>query len=288
VQTWRAFERALVLRDRLDTRRQVETLALALAAAMQKTAQAGGTTRLRVNVIIAEAGRATQERTAAEADYAAARATLAIAIGAAAKEQVEPTGSVADPPAITTSVEELVARALQHHPSVIVGDNQVAAANAKVADADARGVSDLTVGIGYAYDPDPDGSHAVVGTVSFPLAIRNRNQGERAAARVGVKRAEVERTYARTEVERSVRLALENYERARAALTGFDRGVIEKLNENLAAAQDAFAKGGLDFVELTTTQRDLIASRSSFLDAQLALVDAWAELALATTLEVKP
>ena len=76
-----------------------------------------------------------------------------------------------------------------------------------------------------------------------------------------MKRAELERTYARMELERAVRLAAENFERARSAVAAFDREVSERLNDNLAAALDAFSKGGLDFVELTTTQRELIASR---------------------------
>jgi cobalt-zinc-cadmium efflux system outer membrane protein len=157
-----------------------------------------------------------------------------------------------------------------------------------VADADARGAVDVTLGVAYAYAPDPDGAHAVLGTFAVPLPVRNRNQGERAAARIGVKRAELELAYERVQVERGVRLAIENYQRARDAVAGFDRSVTERLDENLAVAQDAFANGGLDFVELTTTQRDLIASRIAFLDARLALVDAWAELALATAIEVKP
>ena len=288
VETWRAFERTLVARDRLATRGEVETLAIALAAALQNSARAGGTTKLRVNVVVAEAGRATQERITAEAEYASAAAVLAAAIGAAPNEQLDPAGTVAEPPVLRVTTDELVARALREHPAILTGDNLLATARARISDADARGTADVTLGVGYAYDPDPDGSHTVLGTVSIPLAIRNRNQGERAAARIGAKRAEVERAYARVEVERVVRLAVENFQRAREAVAGFDRGVIERLDENLAAAQDAFAKGGLDFVELTTTQRDLIASRIAFLDARLALVDAWAELALVTTMEVKP
>ena len=288
VETWRAFERTLVARDRLATRVEVEKLATALAAAMQNSAQAGGTTRLRVNVVVAEAGRATQERITADAEYASARAVLAAAIGAAPTEQLDPAGTVAEPPVLQVTSDELVARALREHPAILTGDNLLATARARISDADARGTADLTLGLGYAYDPDPDGAHTVLGTVSIPLAIRNRNQGERAAARIGAKRAEVERAYVRVEVERVVRLAVENFQRAREAVAGFDRGVTERLDENLAAAQDAFAKGGLDFVELTTTQRDLTASRIAFLDARLALVDAWAELALVTTMEVKP
>ena len=288
VDAWRAYERALVMRDRLETHKQVETLALALVAAMQKTAAAGGTTKLRVNLVIADAGRATQERVAAEADYATARAQLATAIGAGAGEAVEPAGTVADLPAMSGRVDDLVARALRDNPDVLASDNQVAIAQAAIGDADARGTPDVTLGVAYAYAPDPEGANAVLGTVSIPLAIRNRNQGARAATRIGAKRAELERSYLRTEVERAVRLAADNYEHARAAVAGFDREVTGKLNENLAAAQDAFSKGGLDFVELTTTQRELIASRVAFLDAQLAAIDAWAQLALATGMEVRP
>jgi cobalt-zinc-cadmium efflux system outer membrane protein len=288
VEAWRGFERALVLQDRLATRREVERLATGLAAAMQRTTQAGGATRLRANVAVADAGRATQERITAEAEYAVARAALAAAIGAGPREQLEPIGAAADPPVPPASIDDQVARALRDHPAIARTDTAQRVAQARVAEADAQGSVDVTLGLSYAYAPDPDGAHAVVATVSVPLPVRNRNQGERAAARIGVKRAELERAHERIELERSVRLAVENYQRAAAAVVGFDRGVTERLADNLAAAQDAFAKGGLDFVELTATQRDLIASRLAFLDARLALVDAWAELALAAAIEVKP
>jgi cobalt-zinc-cadmium efflux system outer membrane protein len=288
VEAWRAFERALVLRDRLETRRRVEALARALVTALQQSAAAGGATKLRVNLVVADAGRATQERIAADTELAAARARLATAIGATPQEVLEPSGAVADVPALAEPIDALIARALRAHPTVLASDNRVAEATARVADADARGVTDVTIGVDYAYDPDPDGAHAVIGTIAFPLALRNRNQGARAAARVGVKRAELERTYARAEVERAVRLAAESFERARTAVAAFDREVTERLGDNLAAAQDAFAKGGLDFVELTMTQRELIASRIAYLDARLALIDAWADLALVAGMEVQP
>lgn len=288
VEAWRAFERALVMADRLATQREVESLALALAGAMQKSVQAGGTTKLRVNVVVAEAGRATQLRIAAEADYAAARAALATAVGAGPVDQLDPAGGGADLPDVSARGDELVARALREHPGIVATENALAAASARVVDADARGTVDVTLGLGYAYAPDPDGANAMVASISIPLAVRNRNEGDREAARVGTKRAAVERTYERIEIERAARLALENYQRAREAVAGFDREVTNHLGENLSAAQDAFTKGGLDFVELTTTQRDLIASRLAFLDARLAAIDAWAELAFATTMEVKP
>jgi cobalt-zinc-cadmium efflux system outer membrane protein len=286
VETWRAFERSLVLRERLETQRQVEALAQSLVTAMQKSAAAGGTTKLRVNLVVADAGRATQERIAAENALATARAALATAIGAAPRDVVEPAGEVVVPP--SGAVDALVERALREHPSALALESEVAGARARVADADARGVVDVTLGVSYAYAPDPDGANVVLAMFSVPLGVRNRNQGARDAARIAVKRAELERGHMRTEIERGVRLAAENLERARAAVGAFDREVSETLTDNLAAAQDAFAKGGMDLVELTTTQRELVASRVAFLDAKLALIETWADLALAAGLEVMP
>lgn len=288
VEAWRTYERSLVMRDRLETRQQVETLALALVRAMQSSAAAGGASKLRVNLVIADAGRATQERVAAEVDYATARAALATAIGAAVTETPEPVGTLADLPAVPSSLDTLAASALRDNAQVRASDSQLAVARAAIDDADARGTPDVTLGVAYAYIPDPAGSNAVLGTLSIPLPIRNRNQGAREAAHVAAKRAEVERAHVRAEAERAVRLAAGNYEKARAAIAGFDREVTGKLAENLTAAQGAFAQGGLDFVELTTTQRELIASRVAFLDAQLAAVEAWAQLSLVTGMEVRP
>jgi cobalt-zinc-cadmium efflux system outer membrane protein len=272
--------------DRLETQRQVEALARSLATAMQKSAAAGGSTKLRVNLVVADAGRATQERFAAESALASARATLATAIGAGPREVVEPTGQVVV--ASGADVDALVENALRSHPTALAADSESATARARIDDADARGIVDVTLGVSYAYAPDPDGANVVLGTLNIPLGVRNRNEGAREAARIAARRAEVERLHARTEIERSVRLAAENVERARAAVGAFDREVSDTLNQNLGAAQDAFANGGMDFVELTTTQRELIASRMSFLDAELALIDAWADLALAAGLEVTP
>lgn len=287
VDAWRAFERAIVLRDRLQTRRDVEQLTHALVAAMQRAAAAGGTTQLRVNVLAADAGRARRDRLAAEADYDTALAQLATAIGAAPGERPEPAGALGALPAPPDETE-LVATALRDHPEVRAAAAAVDAARATIDVADSRAVPDVTLGLGYAYAHDPEPSHAIVATVAVPLPLRNRNQGQRAASRIEARRAEVDSARVRVELERRIRLALTTYQRARDAVAGFGHEVTDKLHENLTLAQDAFAKGGIDFVELSITRRDLIDARLAFLDAELTAIDAWAELALASGMEVAP
>ncbi len=288
IEAWRAFERTLVLRERVETQRQVEQLATALATALQRAAQAGGATKLRVNVVLAEAGRATQTRIAAEAEYATAIVGLATAIGAGPNDALEPIGQIGELPSLPTSVDDLVARALRSNPKLALGAAQAVAVRARIDVADSLGVSDVRLGVGYAYSPSPDGSHAIVASLSVPLAVRNRNEGERAAARIRARHADDEQLRARVEVERQVRLAFDNYRRAREAVAAFDRGVGDQLSQNLSSAQEAFTKGGMDFVELTVTQRDLVDARLAHLEATATAIDAWAELAFETTIEVAP
>ncbi len=288
VETWRTFEHALVARERVHTRREIEDLATALAIAMQATARAGGTTTLRANVLVADAGRVRQERFAAEGELVTALAELARAIGAPPGEVLDPVGALAmlrEPP---EHGDDAIRHLVSGHPELARADAAVAAASARRAVASSRAVGDITLGVGYAYDPDPDGSHAVVGTVSIPLGVRNRNQGERAATRIEVAHAQLDRDQTRAEIERGARLAYDRYALARGAVSGFDATIIDHLHANLSAAQEAFTRGGLDFAELATTQRELVAARIAYLDAYAAALDDWADLALAAATEVAP
>ena len=317
VEAWRAFAHAQLARDRLAARREVEQLATSLAAAVSRAAQAGGAPALRVHLVVAEAGKSAQQRGAAETDYAFARAQLATAIGAAADEDLAPAG---DPPGLASLPAAPAAAGHGSVPAAAAGQSsmpggpaaagqssmpaapaaagealtvrlarsQAALERARIADADARGVSDLTIGVEYEYAPDPDGAHAIVGTLAFPLAIRDRNQAERAASRIVARRAELAVSLASVEASRAARLALASYQRARGVVAGLDREVSGPLQASLSAAQDAFTHGGLELVELIAIQRGLIDARLAYLDARLALVDAWAELSLVAGLEVAP
>ena len=132
IEAWQAFEHALIMRDRLETRREVERLALALVESMQKAAQAGGSTRLRVNLVVADAGRATQERIAAETAYGTALAQLATAIGAGPKEQLDPVGAVPELASLSQTPDELVTLALRGNPDVLAAQSSSLVARARV------------------------------------------------------------------------------------------------------------------------------------------------------------
>ena len=87
---------------------------------------------------------------------------------------------------------------------------------------------------------------------------------------------------------REARLALANYLRARDAVLGFDQQVRERLHENLELARESFASGKIDYFEFNVVRRELIASRTAYLDAVAESVDAWHALVRAAGEEQTP
>ena len=113
-------------------------------------------------------------------------------------------------------------------------------------------------------------------TFSVGLPLRARSRALRAAADRRVDGQTAARALAATDVERDTRRAYQAYGRARAALLGFDTDVRDHLHDNLALVRDAFVAGKLTFPEFSIMRR-------SFIDNQLAYVDAVAEAAQAWT-----
>lgn len=288
IEAWRAYELAIVARLRVEATREAEATAAEVVTATQQGQALGNETQLRLNLASSDLGRARHDRADAENAYATALAVLASAIGASAAEQVEPS---APAPVLPPATDEraLVAQALASRPELAQARAQLVAAQADVRSADAAGVPDVTLSVTYGYEPDVDlRTQSLLFGASIALPVRNRNQGQRAATRALAHRAQLESDWLRVEVERDARLAAQRYTRALAAVQGFDRDVTERLHENLQLAADSFRAGKIDFYAFSIARRDLFANRLAYLDAAAEAVEAWAVLARAAAVEVKP
>lgn len=288
IEAWRAYERAIVARLKLDAARESEATAAEVVGATQQAQALGGETQLRLNLAVADRGRAKRERIDAENAYAAALAELATSIGAPPREEVEPDAVIPVLPA-PRNEDEAVARAIAQRPELVSALAELVASRADERAADAAAIPDVTLSVTYTYEPDPDlQTQSVLFGASIPLPLRTRNQGQRAAARALAHRAQLEAERLRVEVERDTRLTVQRYARAVIAMQAFDKDVTERLHENLQLAADSFRAGKIDFYAFSLARRDLFANRLSYLDAVAEAVDAWAQLARAAALEVKP
>ena len=283
IETWRAFQLALVVRERVAMAMEAEEVAIQVEAATRVRKDVGFGTQLELNLTTAEVGRARHDRLDAERTYTASVAALASAIGAAATEVIEPSGTLAPTPALTADTEALIARALRDRPEArtALASSRAARAEIRVADADA--IPDVTLGVSYSYERDPDlTANAVLATASIGLPLLNRNQGTRRAARSLADRAEIQVSWTTIEIEREIRVAVSGYQRAREAVLGFDKEVNERLHENLELARASYTSGKIDYFQFNVVRRELLASRNAYLDAFEETIEAWTAVQRAT------
>jgi len=276
VEVWRAFQRGLVARARLETTRETEALATSLVTATSDRQVLGAGTQLQINLATLEVGRAKHDRVDAENAYEAALAELATAVGADPSERLEPTGTLPEFPAAVVDEQALVARALAERPDLAAARAQLIAARADARLADALAKPDVTASLSYGFEQDIDTNfHAVLAGLSISLPVRNKNQGGRLATRARTRRAELELAGDTAVAERETRTAVRAYARARDAVLGFDREINAQLHDNLELARASFEAGKLDYFELTVVRRELVSNQLAYLDAVNEAIDAW-------------
>jgi outer membrane protein, heavy metal efflux system len=286
-EAWRAFQLALVTRERVAMAREAEQVAAAAAEATGERQKVGFATQLEVNLTTSEVGRARHDRLDAERKYEEALARLGSAIGAGGDEVVEPAGGLVTPPELSGK-GELLARALRERPEAQGARAAAKVAEAEVRSADAAAVPDVTLGVSYDRERDPETVQKVLATAALELPLWNRNQDGRKAARAAARRAEREVAWTTAEIEREVRVAVAGYQRAREAVLGFDREVNERLHENLELARESYTSGKIDYFQFNVVRRELLASRNAYLDAVEETVEAWSAVQQATGGEVMP
>ncbi|MBZ0233074.1 MAG: TolC family protein [Deltaproteobacteria bacterium] len=277
-EVWRAFHLALVAQQRVEVATDNETHARVFADAAAERVRLGAATQTELNVAIANRGRATAARKAAERDVVLARAALAAAIGSEDPD-LEPTGELPTFAAAPTDVDALVAEALANRPDLaaLAHVREARDADVELADALAKPDPELSVSWSRSAVEDID---AVTLSVGIALPFWNRNRGGRHAARAASKRASIEVEGAQKEIEREVRAAVRRYQAAIDAVASFDSDVVSALHENLTLAQESLAAGKLDLLELSTVRRDLVDSQLAYLDSLAEAVEARAALQL--------
>lgn len=282
----RAYFLAVVENDRLATVREAEAVADELRDFAAERLRLGAGTQLESNVAAAAAGRARSDRLTAQRRRRVALTELATAIGAPASELPEPVGPFLPLPPPGT-LEEFVQRALNTRPDLRAIRQERLAAASDLTLAKRLGIPDPTFGIrwGRANHPPLEGSpqeNTLLFGLTLPLPLFNRNQGGVAVARALESRQGVLEQAQQLNVEREARAAYESYRIAQEAALGFDKDVIDRLDENLGLARESLRAGKISLLEFNVVRRDLVDTRLGYLDALADLVEARAALELAS------
>jgi outer membrane protein, heavy metal efflux system len=200
------------------------------------------------------------------------------------------------------SPEEGLRQALTTRPDLLVARAEAEMAGAKVRKEEAEGRWDASVNVGYMRQdfgyglngltergelrPITDVFHYVGGGVTVTLPVRNRNQGNIAAALAESRAGERHLAAATLTVRQDVAAAFTQQEAAERALATYTRGVWEVARQNLAVVRQAYELGRHPLLDVIAEQRRYIEVEMGYTDVLKQAYDA--AVALERALGVVP
>ncbi len=245
------------LRIRLLTRAQ--ELATAVYSAADRRFRAGDIAVLDVNIARASMARVRADREAAEAAKALALGDLKQLL------RIEEDVSVAG--ALTAGADVQLPALLQsatQRPELRALEAGVQEAEADVRLGRTFGKPDYGVGVRYARE---EGDHIVRGGLTLTLPLFSRGQELRAAGAARAARLRAELDAARALVQLEVRSAFDAYSRRLAAVRVLETEAIPGLDENETLTARSFEVGQIGLPELLLIRREILETRSQYLDA---------------------
>jgi outer membrane protein, heavy metal efflux system len=210
--------------------------------------------QLRAEATLAEA-RAGQQRAVAEAEQA--ERALATLIGSP-DEELEAAGEQAIP--LISSVDGAPI-------AVRVAEAERRTAEARIAVERSSGVSDITARAGIRGFAET-GDIAVVGGISLPLAIRDRNRGGVEAAQAELLAAEARLAQARLDAAREARDARSLLNAADARLAALEGAGLEQAREAVRVARIGYAAGRFSLLEVLDAETALNTALTSIIEAR--------------------
>jgi len=188
-------------------------------------------------------------------------------------------------PELTLSADQLQVLALDHRPDYLAARDGVSKAESDVRLAQANGATDVAVGSEYKRN-GPD--NTVGFTVSFPLRIFDRNQGEKARARYQLESSQSALTAAKTTVSSDIAQAYDAYRLALARARLYSGDYIGQAKQVRDRMQFSYRNGGttiLDYLDAVRRYRELELSRRA---SYAQVMNAIHLLSFVTGTEIKP
>ena len=262
------FAQAVTARERLRIATENEAIARELARVAGILVQEGREPPLRGTRARSAAAQATAELEAARAEERASRATLASLFG------------------VTDPLESVTGSLLDLEPGTINPESslEVRLAEAERLRAEAgvgREISesrlDPAVGLGVRHVAET-GDIGLVGGVSLPIPIFDRNQGNIAAARADVRAADANLASVTASARVRASNAIINVEAAQARVEALERSAVPEAAEALRLTELSYREGRASLLELLDAQNAYRAAQLALVEARLAQALATAEL----------
>lgn len=274
-----AFRSGVLGRQRVAVATRVARFAEEMLATTRRQLGAGEANAIDALVAEAEVAGARQALLAAEQELRSSLIELCLLTGwpieepPLVPEELEP--AAAPPP-----LAALLRQAAKTHPELLARRAEAAEAvvNVKLADREAWPAPVLGVQLTREGGVGSPNNDVLLGTLSVPLPLWDRNQGARAERRVDEALARAEEEVTRTALAGRIARAHSELAAASARVALFTSGAGASLEESLSLIERGFDAGELPLDRVTDARERLLEVQLSALDAYAEYYRALAEL----------
>jgi len=286
--TLRTYSDLLVSQERVSLAREILGVVRQVRDAAQTLFEGDAVPQLDVFRAEVEVRKAENRLVVEERTVAVAQRELALLIGRAVEQ---PLRAVAPNPVLPHpqgDIDALRNEAFARRPDLNAALAAVKAGRAEVDLVKAeRFLPEIKVGLKYeaARDFDAVGQSGLL-TLSIPLPLFNRRDGDLDRARAEVARQEAQVELARRRIEKEVSTTVQQVSASRQIVDRYVETILPQQERNFRLLREAYAIGEIRITDVFVGQREFIGDREAHLEAVGALNAATAELYRA--LNVRP
>ena len=264
-----AFYRSIHARERIALLNRTLELATTVRDAADRRFKAGDIAVLDANVARVSMARVRSEIAAAEANQAQALGELRQLLRL---DKVDVNGalSLRDHAGLAAALEAAAQR-----PELRAIAAALDEAQAELNLSATLSKSDYGLGARYSHE---EGDHIVLGALTITLPVFAKGQGQRALATARLESLRLQSAALQQRIRQEVTTAFEVYQRRAAAVGSLATDAIPGMDENEQHTSRSFEAGQIGLVELLLLRREILETRSQYLDALLEAVLAEVEL----------
>ncbi len=274
-----AFHRALVARERLEAAERLLAFQERLLDISRRRLQAGDVSKLAVRLAEGELSQSRVAKIAEAQNYLRVRLELGALAGWPEAHPLEPAGKLdepRDPP--TRKVLADIARRHQPRLKTLDAVRREAEAHARSADRDAW--PEPTLGVEATREGAPRGNEetVVLGILSLPIPLVQRNQGARATAHAKARVAEAKTQAFITQLKSRIEQNWTAVTAAAARVRTYGSEILPRFEENLRLIQRAFELGEIDILQVSVARERFLRIQTDALVAYSDYFQAVADL----------
>ncbi|MGH9837315.1 MAG: TolC family protein [Blastocatellia bacterium] len=280
-----AYAQALSAARQLDTAEQLIGLDQELYRVTEARLKEGDVAPLDVNLVRVELDRLRAQAVQSRADLEAQLITIRALTGSEMSESLTLALATDRPPSLSLTLEAAVENALRERADLQAARIAEELGDARISLAESQRTPNVAVSLRYSqerrvfhpFPGSPDDCDKFLSTgVSIEIPVRNRYQGEIAAAVGEKEQARYRREFVEAVVKRDVALAFNRYRAAAQSLAIYGNQVLPRAEQNLRMIRAAYNLGDLQVLDVVAEQRRLVESQTQY---NAALRDYYVSLA---------